>query len=204
MQAIPLIRKIPSIRCTAFVLLCLAFSALGVHAETSVTAKILVSVTIVEAPTPPPDNLEEWVVYYFGEDNNFSAESDFDGDGYLDYLEFYAGTDPTDAASKLKITETTLSGNDAIIKWAPTSNGDNTSRKYLIFRGGPNALSALANPQATVQSLRTNSNITELAEVDSDSQGSTTSYTDSNVKSQLPLFYRVILSQPVPQVPEIP
>ena len=179
----------------SFALLFLTSVASSVYAQESITKQIVVTATVRESI---PLNLEDWVVYYFGDNNNFSAESDFDGDGHLDYLEFYAGTDPTDGASKLKIAETTLSGNDVIIKWSPTPNG----RKYRIFRGGPNALGALTDPQATIDSLQGNSNVTELTEEEIDSGGLSTSYTDVNASDSFPLFYKVILSSPEPQIPQ--
>jgi hypothetical protein len=168
-------------------------------AQDPVTAKITVSVTV---GSPSPDDLDDWVVFYFGSDYDFSAESDFDGDGCLDYLEFYAGTDPTDGASKLQIIETTLSGNDVTIKWAPTANGDNISRKYRVFCGGPDALGLLTDPEVTIGNLQASPNVDELAEVNS--QGFTTSYIDPGASDKFPLFYKVILSQPVPQVPSTP
>ena len=204
MHSILLIRKTLGKHRVAFALLFLTSITSGVYAQSigSVgTDEIIVTATVGERIPAPPDNLEEWVTYYFGNDNNFSAESDFDGDGHLDYLEFYAGTDPTDGASKLKITETTLSGNDVIIKWSPTPNGEDFIRKYRIFRGGPDALGALTDPQATIQSLRGNENITELTDTEIDSGGFSTSYTDVGARDNFPLFYKVILSDPEPQVP---
>ena len=203
-RTILLIRKILNRRCiAAFALLFSILLVSKVTAQDSATAKILVRATIGEPTQVPPDNLEDWEIFYFGSGYDLSAESDFDGDGHPDYLEFYAGTDPTDGASMLKITETILEENNVVIKWtsAMKSNGD--PRKYLIFRGGSDALGVLTDPATTIEDLQGNSGVTELAEVPS--QGSVTSYTDpdnpNNPRDPFPLFYKVFLSQPVPQVP---
>ena len=114
-------------------------------------------------------------------------------------LEYYAGTNPTDGASMLKIENVELSGNDAEITWTSTASVDPEPRKYRIFRSGPDALGVLADSDATILSLQGEALITDPGEVES--MGATTFDTDANVKSQFPLFYRVFLAKPEPQMP---
>lgn len=161
------------------------------------------SVTFDEPQSPI--TLEEWASVNFEENYDFNDSSDYDGDGQFDYYEYYAGTDPKDGASHLKIIETTLSGNDAIITWAPTPTEDGIARKYRVFRSGPDALSILAAADATIENLSANPDITSVesddGEVEISPKGDEISITDKDVKDDFPLFYRVFLSQPIPVVP---
>lgn len=172
-------------------------------AQTSATAPLTVRVTVVASPIP-----QSWIDSFFGAidpDYAVTSTSDFDGDGQLDYYEYFAGTDPTNGASGLKIIETTLSGNDAKIIWTSTTSEDPEPRKYRIFRSGPEHLGILANPNATIQDLSANVDITSLelnGELEINSAGSTTTYTDTNARNDFPLFYRVFLSKPEPQSPD--
>jgi hypothetical protein len=179
----------------ALVLLTFSNNEVGASGTTedSATAQIVVTVMIGPSPSSiPPSTLPEWVIFY-GLSTQYSVVSDFDGDGHFDIEEFFAGTDPTDRSSKLKILVTALSGNDAILTWGPTSNGDNISRKYRIFSCNADALGALASRQATIEDMVANPDITDLAEVAS--QGLTTSYRITDAKEDFPVFYRVFLSE---------
>ena len=182
----------------------MAFTSNSVSGEVvSISKKLSVSVTVGAPQISAPLTLEEWTESYFGGGYNVTSNSDFDGDGHFDYLEYYAGTDPTDGASRLQIADTTLEGEDAVITWSPTSEADGFDRTYRIFRSVPDALGILADPDATLDELTTfaeeNASITNLGDISS--KGNATSYTDKNVRNQFPLFYRVFLSQPIPEAP---
>ena len=189
--------------------LAIIFCMSSANAQTSVTAQITVSVTVAQ-PSPPPDlpDFQTWFESFFGgstQSHEVTSTSDYDGDGHLDYLEYYAGTDPTDGASRLNIATVELSREDAEITWTsvPDDNNDPPkepgNRFYRIFRCGPDALGILVDSNATISSLQSEGSVTDLGEVNSD--GETTSYTDVGAKSQFPLFYRVFLSKPEPQSP---
>ena len=47
------------------------------------------------------------------------AEGDFDGDGFLNWEEYVAGTDPRDAASRFRVTRLTVENGKPTIEWAP-------------------------------------------------------------------------------------
>ncbi len=63
---------------------------------------------------------DSWEKYYFGAaGTNRTQYTDSDGDGMSDYAEFIAGTDPTNAASKLVMLATTvLTNNQLQLQWA--------------------------------------------------------------------------------------
>ncbi len=63
---------------------------------------------------------DAWERYYFGSAPPSRTQfTDSDGDGMSDYAEFIAGTDPTNAASKLVfLTETVLTNKLVQLKWA--------------------------------------------------------------------------------------
>jgi hypothetical protein len=61
----------------------------------------------VNAAAPPPTICsDEWKIHFFGSTTNPAAadNADPDGDGMPNWMEFLAGTDPTNAASKLQMT----------------------------------------------------------------------------------------------------
>ena len=182
-----------------------ALSTPNLSAQTSVTAKITVSVVVGSSPNSSIPS--SWIDSFFGDiDPNYeiTSTSDYDGDGQFDYLEYYAGTDPTDGASGLRIIESTLSGNDAVISWTSTDDIDPEPRKYRVFRSGPEALGILAAPNATIDQLSSSPDIASLEldnQLEIPSNGATTTYTDLDVKDDFPLFYRVFLSKPEPQAP---
>jgi len=63
---------------------------------------------------------DAWEQYYFGSvSTNWTPQTDSDGDGMTDYAEFIAGTNPTNAASKLIFLSVTVQTNNAIqLEWA--------------------------------------------------------------------------------------
>ena len=119
--------------------------------------------------------------------------SDYDGDGQLDYLEYYAGTDPTDGTAFLKTLMPEFIIGRPVIFWDSSASDVPESRVYHVFRCGPDGLNVLANPNASIASLQSQSSIiTDLGEVNS--QGTITSLVDSDSDiNDFPLFYRVFL-----------
>jgi hypothetical protein len=57
------------------------------------------------APAPPSVIADEWKVHFFGDAANAGAAdlADPDGDGVVNALEYFAGTDPTSAASRVQL-----------------------------------------------------------------------------------------------------
>lgn len=198
----------------AFPFLAIALCTPSANAQSSFKAQITVSVTIGEPSAPELPDFQAWFEDFLGGTNpqnyQVTSTSDYDGDGQLDYLEYYAGTNPTDGASRLNIANVELSGDNARITWTSVPDTDPPeepgNRFYRVFRCGPDDLIYLASPDATIESLdnlisspNAPSLISLAGEIPSD--GETTSYTDVDVKSQFPLFYRVFLSKPEPQLP---
>jgi YD repeat-containing protein len=67
------------------------------------------------------DGLDDaWEQSYFGTLNR-DGSGDFDGDGFIDRNEFLAGTDPTNAASLLRLGLPQLAGNSTTIQWQSVS-----------------------------------------------------------------------------------
>ena len=77
-----------------------------------------------EASATAYSNLQRWRLNYFGtiESNENSADTaDPDGDGWTNAQEFLTGTDPTNVASTLKISQLQVSGNDFIVSFSTVS-----------------------------------------------------------------------------------
>jgi hypothetical protein len=74
---------------------------------------------------------DTWETSYFGGANadNSGADDDYDQDGIRNLVEFRAGTDPTDAASSLRITGFKKLANSVRIDWR-----SEPERSYRILR----------------------------------------------------------------------
>ena len=107
----------------------------------------------------------------YGLPTDGSADNlDSDSDGFSNYAEWIAGTNPTNAASKLQLSSVAPASDFsyAILTW-PSVSGVN----YLVQRGS----------DLTVPLMIIATNII--------GQAGTTSYTDTNVIGSGPFFYRV-------------
>lgn len=135
--------------------------------------------------------------FSFPEGYNIDLVSDFDHDGLLDYLEYYADTDPTDSSSKLQIVDTQVQGNNLVISWTSSANDNPESREYTIFRAGADNLGILVNARS-IEDLQDISGVEEIGPIGADS-GPITTYPDIGAAASTPLFYRVFLSQPLPK-----
>ncbi len=71
---------------------------------------------------------QSWQVQYFGSTTNPVADGsiDADGDGQSNLAEFYAGTDPTNSMSALRITSITAQGANVLISWTMGAGKTNT------------------------------------------------------------------------------
>ncbi|MGA2174351.1 MAG: hypothetical protein ABSH38_05130 [Verrucomicrobiota bacterium] len=62
-----------------------------------------------------------WSAVYFG--HTVSGSADADGDGYSNYAEYVFGTDPTDPASHLNFSVTSLAGGTVTVNFTPFQGG---------------------------------------------------------------------------------
>lgn len=83
---------------------------------------------------------DAWEMQFFGSLTNVNAASDWDGDGFKDLDEYFAGTIPTNSASLLILTRESLevSGSGVVIRWQSASN-----RVYNVSRS-TNAMEAFS------------------------------------------------------------
>ena len=65
---------------------------------------------------------DNWETAHFGSDGSAAPGDDWDGDGSSNADEYWAGTDPTNAASVLAIESVEFAGASAIIRWQSASN----------------------------------------------------------------------------------
>ena len=184
-----------------FYLLSAMLLAVGLQAE-SISRKLTVS-AVVGVAIEVSEAIQNWFHDYENAPDSGSYTvtnySDYDGDGQLDYLEYYAGTDPTDGTDFLKTLSPEFINGTPVISWDSSASDDPEPRVYHIFRSGSDGLSVLAHPNASISALQTNFPlIIDLGTVNS--QGTITSFVDSSSDiDDFPLFYRVFLAKPEPQ-----
>jgi len=65
---------------------------------------------------------DDWEQQYFGNPTAVQPDDDPDGDGFDNLQEFLAGTDPTNAASAMRITAITPAGSDLVIDYDAVAN----------------------------------------------------------------------------------
>jgi hypothetical protein len=108
--------------------------------------------TMVDAPQDVDgDGMEDgWEIHHFGSTANSSgtADEDWDADSFRDLYEYYAGTDPTSAGSRLSISTVSVEDDTSpVIAWDSV-----TDKCYAVFRSsslpGPWSLS-VSNIAAT-------------------------------------------------------
>lgn len=156
---------------------------------------INVSLTLIlEEPVP-----QEWKEKFaFPENYSVTFESDFDGDGISDYLEYYADTNPIDGSSRFEVVSTEADGNNLTIKWTSSGNESPAPREYIIFRAEVQHLGTLVNA-SSIEEVQNNPNITKIGPLPAaESPAEITTYTDDEVGNSTSYFYRVFLSQPLP------
>jgi autotransporter-associated beta strand protein len=80
--------------------------------------------------------LAAWQTLYFGSTTSSAAaaDADPDGDGLSNEAEFYAGSNPTNSASALRITAVTVEGDNIRVNWA-TFGGHTNQVEYLLPLG---------------------------------------------------------------------
>jgi hypothetical protein len=96
--------------------------------------------------------------------------TDADGDGLNNWQEWVAGTDPTNAASVLKLSQPSLTGPNVTLTWNSVTN-----RTYSVQRA--------TDLGAATPFLLLQTNLAGLS--------GTTSYTDTNTPAPGPAYYRV-------------
>ncbi len=102
---------------------------------------------------------DNWEVNYFGSITNSDGNADFEPDGFNDYSEFIAGTNPTNALSLL-VVESLLNGtnsNEYVIQWQSANDRTYriTSTDNLVFGAWDttNASCIVATPTTNVTSV---------------------------------------------------
>ncbi|MGD7654138.1 MAG: hypothetical protein ACQCXQ_13035 [Verrucomicrobiales bacterium] len=69
---------------------------------------------------------DDWETSHFGSSTAEAGIADKDGDGMTNEQEYWAGTDPTDAGSRLAVEEFSISGTDYSIAWQSVENAEYT------------------------------------------------------------------------------
>ncbi len=110
---------------------------------------------------------DAWEIENFGDTGTANSTTDYDGDGFIDYDEWRAGTQPTNAASKLAIT-TVQPGIDGRIGWQSISG-----KSYTVEYS--------TNLLENFQTLETNITATPPKNL------------FTNLPASSPVFYRILL-----------
>ena len=97
---------------------------------------------------------DEWEVKYFTTTNNCSPTADNDEDGYSNFQEFVAGTDPTNPASSMEVRIAHSNGQMVVFYPSLTASGAGYEafRRFYSMESSTNLLLAggwLAVPNAT-------------------------------------------------------
>ncbi|MEO7101043.1 MAG: autotransporter-associated beta strand repeat-containing protein, partial [Luteolibacter sp.] len=117
--------------------------------------------------------VENWRSTYFGttaNSGNAADSADPDGDGMTNAQEFAAGTDPTNAASVLKVTNLAVSGNDFIVSFSTVSG-----KTYRVERSDTLEAGSWTTVQGNIAGT-----------------GGTVQVTDPGVATQSKRFYRIV------------
>ena len=98
---------------------------------------------------------DEWETCYWPTGGCGCATNDFDHDGHSNYMEWLAGTDPTDASSVLKWNHSAKSGSRMNLGWSAQSGKD-----YVVLSstniGGPFTTSTVVHASSTGPMFYTN------------------------------------------------
>jgi hypothetical protein len=126
--------------------------------------------------------MPNWWEVIFGLDpaDDADASNDPDSDGLLNWQEFAANTDPTNASSVLQLTAAAPVGSDAVIvTWLSGQEGFDANRLYNLYRA--ESLAGDAEWFCVASNLN--------------AAGAATSYTNEfNVGSISRAFYRVAIA----------
>jgi hypothetical protein len=116
----------------------------------------------------------QWLQYYGLPTDGSADYADMDGSGMNNWQDWIAGTNPTNAATALRMLSATGTGSGVLVTWTSVTN-----RSYSLERA--------TNLDASPAFFLLSSNIAGLA-------GATT-FTDTNAVGAAPRFYRVIVEQ---------
>lgn len=184
-----------------FIPLIISFTPLVSTAIAPLKVSLRVNLGVaVDAPAVPAP----WVNNYFPE-HTVTWDSDFDNDGMLDYMEYYAGTIPDDGTSFLKINSLDVAGDAVTITWASSPSLDPEGREYIVYSAEGGALSQLINPELTLsdyETLAQNPEVSGINRVGSQAAATgavETSIVHQGVGLESGRFYRVFLVKPLPE-----
>lgn len=116
---------------------------------------------------------DEFEKHYFGDPTAGNPAADTDGDGETNLEEYKAGTNPTDAASVLRINEIRRQGNDIVIVFEAAPD------KSYRLEAGSNLIGGFPTTVQTVAATPT---------------GGTRTVTDTGGATQPTRFYRAVLA----------
>ena len=95
---------------------------------------------VADYTIPVPTPFQSWQMLYFGSTTNAAAApaADPDNDGMSNWAEFLAGTNPTNSASVLRLTDIARQGNDLRITWTMGSGKTNVLERAAAPGGASN------------------------------------------------------------------